>query len=205
MCTAKCILVYLTGYTFPYEKSRYHPRDQPFHTACVRLADERPVVDQPSGGTQRAPRAARGVSGSDVTALQAFLAADSRIYTEGTISGYYGALTQKAVQALQQRHNLVTSGSPETTGFGAVGPATRNLIATLCVGGGIPSAPSIPAGACAMGSTYVENGKTADFYSASSVQGSDRCSSFVQTRQCINGMFSGNPAYRYTSCSVSAI
>ncbi|OHB18881.1 MAG: hypothetical protein A2854_03450 [Parcubacteria group bacterium RIFCSPHIGHO2_01_FULL_56_18] len=145
-----------------------------------------------------------GVSGSDVTALQAFLAADSRIYPEGTISGYYGALTQKAVQALQQRHNLVTSGSPETTGFGAVGPATRNLIATLCVGGGIPSAPSIPAGACAMGSTYVENGKTADFYSASSVQGSDRCSSFVQTRQCINGMFSGNPAYRYTSCSVSA-
>jgi peptidoglycan hydrolase-like protein with peptidoglycan-binding domain len=176
--------------------------------AQLQVSSPAPTTPVPGGGVGQCPNLVRalrpGISGPDVAALQTFLAADRALYPEGTVSGYYGGLTQKAVQALQLRHGLVTSGTPDTTGYGAVGPATRSLIATLCAGGSIPSTPSIPAGACVMGNTYIENGKTADFYSTASVQGTDRCSSFMLTRQCINGTFSGNSAYRYTACTVSA-
>lgn len=143
----------------------------------------------------------QGVSGSDVTALQVFLAADGSIYPEKNVSGYFGALTQAAVQRLQLRHNLVTSGSPDTTGFGAVGPATRNLIATLCANGG--TTPSVPSSGCMLDGRNVENGKTGDFYSVSSAPSGGTCATFQQIRQCINGTFSGNPSYRYATCGVS--
>jgi len=143
-----------------------------------------------------------GMSGSDVTALQVFLAADGSIYPEKNVSGYFGALTQAAIQRLQVRHNLVTSGSPETTGFGAVGPATRALIATLCANGGSP-VPSVPSGSCSLDGRVVENGKTADFYSVSMPPSGGNCASYKATRQCINGLFSGNASYRYASCNVS--
>ena len=142
------------------------------------------------------------MSGSDVTGLQAFLAADSRIYPEGTVSGYYGALTEKAVKSFQQRHSLVTSGTPDTTGYGAVGPATRNLIATLCRTNGASGTPTsgVPGANCSSGGLAVTNGQTGDFYSVSTAPAGSTCASFKQTRQCINGNLSGNQTYQYASC-----
>lgn len=145
----------------------------------------------------------KGMSGSDVTALQQFLAADTRLYPDGTVSGYFGPLTEAAVQALQRRHNLVTSGTPETTGYGSVGPATRNLIATLCTSGG-PSTPATPGGNCFEGDLLVENGKTGNFYSVPYVQQGQSCGSYLQTRQCINGTLSGSATYKYGFCGVGA-
>lgn len=139
-----------------------------------------------------------GLSGSDVTALQAFLAADSRIYPEGTISGYFGTLTQYAVQRFQARHGLVTSGTPNTTGYGVVGPATRSLIGNVCRGG----TPQPSGGNCVAGGVVVANGSTANFYSTSFVQQGSSCEQYRQTRQCINGVLSGNTAYSYSSCVV---
>ena len=44
-------------------------------------------------------------------------------------TGYFGPLTEQAVQAWQSTHGIIASGSPETTGYGAVGPATRATMA----------------------------------------------------------------------------
>jgi plastocyanin/peptidoglycan hydrolase-like protein with peptidoglycan-binding domain len=73
-----------------------------------------------------------GMSGSDVSALQQFLARDPSIYPEGRITGYFGALTQAAVQRFQAAHNIVSSGTPSTTGYGTVGPRTIAAIALAC-------------------------------------------------------------------------
>jgi len=76
-----------------------------------------------------------GSTGTDVTSLQQFLALDSSVYPEGTVSGYYGSLTQAAVSRFQSKHNIVSSGSPATTGWGVVGPRTAAAIASSCLQG----------------------------------------------------------------------
>lgn len=79
-----------------------------------------------------------GSTGDDVSRLQQFLARDKSIYPEGTVSGYYGALTQVAVQRWQAKFNIVSSGTPDTTGYGVVGPRTAAAISLQCslYGGG---------------------------------------------------------------------
>ena len=69
----------------------------------------------------------RGSEGVDVKNLQRMLIAEGYMIV-GRDSGYYGPLTEQAVQVFQYIHNIVTSGSPETTGYGVVGPQTRLYI-----------------------------------------------------------------------------
>ncbi len=57
-----------------------------------------------------------GMSGSQVSALQTFLATDSRIYPEALVTGFYGPLTTAAVKRYQTTFGI----SP----VGRVGPAT---------------------------------------------------------------------------------
>ncbi len=83
----------------------------------------------------------RGSSGEDVTRLQQFLARDYAVYPEGKVTGYYGALTEAAVKRWQAKYNVVSTGTPESTGYGVVGPRTAAAIAILCSTGsynGIP-------------------------------------------------------------------
>jgi peptidoglycan hydrolase-like protein with peptidoglycan-binding domain len=84
-----------------------------------------------------------GMSGTDVTALQQFLAADSSVYPNAQITGYFGALTQAAVQRWQAKHGVVSSGSPSSTGYGVVGPRTAAAMTSSCGGasGGASDAP----------------------------------------------------------------
>lgn len=77
----------------------------------------------------------RGSSGDDVSRLQAFLARDSSLYPEGLVTGYYGALTEIAVQKFQCKNNIVCSGTPDSTGYGVTGPRTAALLALQCTGG----------------------------------------------------------------------
>ncbi len=58
----------------------------------------------------------QGMSGDDVKALQAILAADTSIYPEGMITGFYGRLTSEAVKRFQKKYGI------EMLGF--VGPKT---------------------------------------------------------------------------------
>ena len=71
-----------------------------------------------------------GSSGADVAALQHVLASDGD-YTSSIFSTYYGPLTQAAVQAFQVKYGIVSSGTPYTTGYGAVGTRTRAKLNTL--------------------------------------------------------------------------
>ena len=81
-----------------------------------------------------------GTTGDDVRRLQQYLARDPALYPEGTVSGYYGGLTQAAVQRWQAKFNIVGSGTPATTGYGVVGPRTAAAIALLCsTGAGVSS------------------------------------------------------------------
>ncbi|RJQ34085.1 hypothetical protein C4568_02995 [Candidatus Parcubacteria bacterium] len=73
-----------------------------------------------------------GSSGPNVTTLQQFLARDRNIYPEAQITGYYGTLTTTAVQRFQAKYNIVSSGSPSTTGYGRVGPKTMDVINSMC-------------------------------------------------------------------------
>lgn len=83
----------------------------------------------------------KGSTGDDVTRLQRFLAQDPSLYPEGTVSGYYGALTEKAVQRWQVKFNIVSSGTAASTGYGVVGPRTAAAIALLCSTSGGSTSP----------------------------------------------------------------
>lgn len=63
-----------------------------------------------------------GSRNSEVTALQEFLAKDSNLYPEGTLSGYFGSLTRKAVERFQEKYGIAKAGD---SGYGTVGPKTR--------------------------------------------------------------------------------
>lgn len=67
----------------------------------------------------------RGSRGEDVKQLQEFLKQYSDTYPEGLVTGYFGSLTETAVQRFQTKFQIVSSGSPVTTGYGLVGPKTR--------------------------------------------------------------------------------
>lgn len=88
-----------------------------------------------------------GMSSEDVRRLQTLLASDKDVYPEGTISGYYGSLTQKAVGRFQVKYGVVASGG---SGYGNVGPKTRAKFQEVFSGAGsVPTTPStaIPASA----------------------------------------------------------
>jgi peptidoglycan hydrolase-like protein with peptidoglycan-binding domain len=61
-----------------------------------------------------------GMSGSDVSDLQIFLAKDSSVYPQGLITGYFGSLTQAAVSKYQAKNGLSV--------VGRVGPLTMAKI-----------------------------------------------------------------------------
>ena len=88
-----------------------------------------------------------GSSGDDVTRLQQFLARDPSIYPEGRVTGYYGALTESAVKRWQMKYNIVSSGTPGSTGYGVVGPRTAAAIAILCTTGSYAGVPGPTGGA----------------------------------------------------------
>ncbi len=51
-----------------------------------------------------------GMTGEQVALLQAALAADTSIYPEGQVTGYYGKLTTQAIKRFQKKHGLETNG-----------------------------------------------------------------------------------------------
>jgi Putative peptidoglycan binding domain len=69
--------------------------------------------------------------GQDVVELQNYLIGKN-LLAQGNATGYFGRLTESAVQSFQRQHDVVSSGSPTATGYGVVGPATRRAIAAQC-------------------------------------------------------------------------
>ena len=75
-----------------------------------------------------------GESNDDVTSLQTYLATNASIYPSGLVTGYFGPLTRAGVEKFQTAQGIVTSGTPETTGYGRVGPTTLARINSLMGG-----------------------------------------------------------------------
>ncbi len=73
----------------------------------------------------------KGMKGSDVRALQEFLKSTGD-YSYPEITGYYGAATEAAVKRFQARFGIVAYGTPSSTGYGVVGPATKAKIRSVC-------------------------------------------------------------------------
>ncbi len=72
-----------------------------------------------------------GVKHPAVSALQKILNLDPStlvsavgLGSPGNETDYFGPMTTKAVQKFQEKYGIVTSGSPQSNGFGAVGPRT---------------------------------------------------------------------------------
>jgi peptidoglycan hydrolase-like protein with peptidoglycan-binding domain len=82
----------------------------------------------------------RGDSGDDVANLQIFLAKDTAIYPEASVTGTFGPATERAVQRWQAKYGIVSAGSPASTGYGAVGVRTLALLQQLWQCGGAVSA-----------------------------------------------------------------
>lgn len=59
--------------------------------------------------------------GKNVERLQQILAQDKDIYPEGLVTGYFGAMTKKAIQRFQVKYDIASSGP----GYGVLGPKTR--------------------------------------------------------------------------------
>lgn len=70
-----------------------------------------------------------GMSGTDVSDLQRFLATDTSLYPQGLITGYFGSLTQAAVSRFQARNGIAV--------VGRVGPLTLAAINAQMNTGGI--------------------------------------------------------------------
>lgn len=64
-----------------------------------------------------------GARSDDVRRLQQILASDKTLYPDGTVSGFFGALTRAAVLKFQLKYGVVKSASE--LGAGRVGPKTR--------------------------------------------------------------------------------
>lgn len=85
-----------------------------------------------------------GSRGSDVTELQTYLATNASIYPSGLITGYFGALTQAAVQRFQAAQGIVSNGTPQTTGYGRVGPMTMARLNSLMGSGNQVTWDTVP-------------------------------------------------------------
>lgn len=98
-----------------------------------------------------------GSRGTDVTMLQDFLRAKG--YMSDASTGYFGVITEAAIKKLQAANAVVSSGDAASTGYGAVGPKTRGVIAALCGGVSVTStsaatsAAAAPAQQCAQVTT----------------------------------------------------
>ena len=91
-----------------------------------------------------------GSRGDDVRELQKFLIA-AKLLASDSATGYFGPLTEAAVQRFQALQGLVSSGDSATTGFGFVGPKTREAILKSCAkydgeraASVCPKPPSVP-------------------------------------------------------------
>lgn len=80
---------------------------------------------------------ALGARGDDVRCLQQFLIQQG-LLTPDSATGFFGPLTEKAVQRFQAAQGIASSGTPATTGYGLVGRLTRAALAARWSHGTMP-------------------------------------------------------------------
>lgn len=98
----------------------------------------------------------RGMSGSAVISLQNFLISEG-VLTIGNATGFFGPLTEAAVQKWQSRHGIVSAGDPETTGYGVVGPRTRKAMANCAQQNSKSNPDGVPRSSSAQPNSTISN------------------------------------------------
>jgi hypothetical protein len=93
----------------------------------------------------------QGMSGSDVSDLQTFLAADASVYPQGLVTGYFGSLTAAAVSRFQAKNGISV--------VGRVGPITMAAINAQMGNGSVGFDRSAPA-ISSLGITTTNNSAT---------------------------------------------
>ena len=116
-----------------------------------------------------------GSRGTEVTKLQQFLIAQ-KLLPADSATGFFGKGTQSAIQTYQKKNGIISSGTPVTTGYGAVGKKTRSAMAkcsTLSYSQSsyIPIASTYTQGSYvsgySQGTYYSEGAYTADYSQSS--------------------------------------
>ena len=74
----------------------------------------------------------RGSRGSDVISLQQFLIAQG-LLSNDSATGFFGRMTESAVQRWQAQNSLVSYGDAVTPGYGVIDVRTRAALAARCV------------------------------------------------------------------------
>lgn len=119
----------------------------PVVSSTIALSSSVPVVSRNSTASQTpastaikpfTTRLIFGMKDEDVVNLQKILAQDKSVYPEGIISGYFGNLTLKAVEAFQEKYHIA---NPDIIGYGQVGPHTMAKLNQFL---GLISAPASP-------------------------------------------------------------
>lgn len=87
----------------------------------------------------------------EVSRVQSFLSVEP-------VSGYYGPITEGAVQVFQAARGVVSSGTPETTGFGVVGPKTRAKLKEVCETQNTETSAGTSSGSTQQGSSSTNQG-----------------------------------------------
>ena len=156
----------------------------------------------------------RGMRNTEVVALQKFLVSNKLLLPDAA-TGFYGLLTQRAVQTYQRSQNL------EAVGF--VGARTRAALRTcnkigvikpigaapptgIVVpptngggggngGGGTPSTPGYSM--CSFGNQTIQHGSTVTAYKSLTVPNVQACT--PEQRTCTDGSLSGS--FQFASCS----
>jgi peptidoglycan hydrolase-like protein with peptidoglycan-binding domain len=107
----------------------------PLITSALTPPVPNPIVSVAGAAVSNCPVLTRSLltsaTGADVKGLQQFLIQQGYLANDLATS-YFGVLTTRAVQAFQSAKGIVSSGTPETTGFGLVGVRTRAAIAAAC-------------------------------------------------------------------------
>jgi len=131
------------------------------------LTSDTTTISTPSNSCPNLYRAlSRGSRGSDVISLQQFFIAQGLLDSDSA-TGFFGPLTEVAVQRWQAQNSIISYGDAASTGYGVIGPRTRAAIAAKC--GTTPVLPSgslcpaVTDGSCPQGyiGSYIsENGCT---------------------------------------------
>jgi len=108
---------------------------------------QKQVVNIPQSGT--CPVISRSLSlgarGSDVLSLQNYFISLGLLSSDSA-TGYFGLITQGALQKWQSSQGVVSSGTPATTGYGSVGPRTLAAIQRTCASGSASGSVSTTVG-----------------------------------------------------------
>lgn len=95
---------------------------KPFITTSTQSSGGGVIFDQ-------SKRLTVGNVGQEVVKLQQALSTKyPEIYTQQLVTGYFGPLTQQAVKKVQCKFGIVCQGSESSTGWGVVGPKTKQLL-----------------------------------------------------------------------------